>query len=295
MDSPDTFSDDFSSIPRSWGRRDAHLIVFGNEKGGSGKSTTAMHVAIGLLKQGYNVGSIDLDARQGTFTRYLRNRFQFVSRERKPLLAPYHMAIERSDADSIGRQQFEERQFLDMAIGELTGAMDFIVIDTPGSDSFLSRLAHSYADTLITPMNDSFVDLDLLADIDPDTLAIRGPSVYTQMVNDQRIQKALNTGGTLDWIVMRTRLSHINAKNKRDIAALLEDISRFYDFRVAPGFGERVIFREMFLKGLTLLDLEDDADEEMTMSQIAARQEVRNLISAIGPKKIKPSQIESTI
>ncbi len=295
LDSPDTFSDDFSSIPRSWGRRDAHLIVFGNEKGGSGKSTTAMHVAIGLLKQGYNVGSIDLDARQGTFTRYLRNRFQFVSRERKILLAPYHMAIERSDADSIGRQQFEERQFLDMAIGELTGSMDFIVIDTPGTDSYLSRLAHSYADTLITPMNDSFVDLDLLADIDPDTLSIRGPSVYTQMVNDQRIQKALNTGGTLDWIVMRTRLSHINAKNKRDIAALLEDISRFYDFRIAPGFGERVIFREMFLKGLTLLDLEDDAEEEMTLSQIAARQEVRNLISAIGPKKIKPLTAESTI
>lgn len=295
MDSPDTFSDEFSSIPKSWGKHQAHVIVFGNEKGGSGKSTTAMHVAIGLLKQGYNVGSIDLDARQGTFTRYLRNRFQFVSRERKVLLAPYHMAIERSDADSIGRQQYEERQFLEMALSELSTNTDFIVIDTPGTDSFLSRLAHSYADTLITPMNDSFVDLDLLADINPDTLDIRAPSVYTQMVNDQRIQKALRTGGTLDWIVMRTRLSHINAKNKRDIAALLGDIAAHYDFRIAPGFGERVIFREMFLKGLTLLDLEDDAEEQLTMSQIAARQEVRNLIQAIGPDKLKPAKVESTI
>ncbi|MEM6780259.1 MAG: division plane positioning ATPase MipZ [Pseudomonadota bacterium] len=295
FDAPDTFSDDFSSIPKSWGTRDAYLIVFGNEKGGSGKSTTAMHVAIGLLKQGYNVGSIDLDARQGTFTRYLRNRFQYVSRERKILLAPYHMAIERSAAENVAEQQTQEREFLSMAIAELSTNTDFIIIDTPGTDSYLSRLAHSHADTLITPMNDSFVDLDLLADVDPDTLKIKGPSVYTKMVNDQRVQKALRNGGTLDWIVMRTRLSHINAKNKRDIAELLTDISHEYDFRVAPGFGERVIFRELFLKGLTLMDLEDDEDTPLTLSQITARQEVRSLISAIDPESLKPLAKESTL
>lgn len=295
LDAPDTFYDDFSSIPKSWGKRDAHLIVFGNEKGGSGKSTTAMHVAIGLLKMGYNVGSIDLDARQGTFTRYLRNRFQYVARERQILLAPYHMAIERSTAENKAVQEYEEGKFLSLAIEELSSVTDFIVIDTPGTDSTLSRLAHGCADTLITPMNDSFVDLDLLADIAPDTMAIRGPSVYTNMVNEQRINKAMRTKGTLDWIVMRTRLSHINAKNKRDIAALLDDIARHYDFRIAPGFGERVIFRELFLKGLTLMDLEDDTETDLTISQITARQEVRNLINVLDPEKIKPLQKESTI
>ena len=293
-EAPDTF-DTSSSIPKSWNKNQAHIIVFGNEKGGSGKSTTAMHVAIGLLQLGYNVGSVDLDARQGTFTRYLRNRFQFVARERKTLLAPYHMAIERSEAETIAEQQAEEREFLEMAIEELGKSNDFILIDTPGTDSYLSRLAHSRADTLITPMNDSFIDLDLIADIDPNTLSVRKPSIYTKMVNDQRIQKALSSGGTIDWLVMRTRLSHIDAKNKRDITSLLEELSQQYDFRIAPGFGERVIFREMFLKGLTLMDLQDDGETRLTMSQITARQEVRNLINAIGPEKMKPLKQEKTV
>lgn len=293
-EAPDTFSD-FSSIPASWDERAAHIIVFGNEKGGSGKSTSAMHVAIGLLQMGYKVGSIDLDARQGTFTRYLRNRFQYVARERVALLAPYHMAIERSDAGSIKEQQAQETDFLNLALNELSEENDFIVIDTPGTDSYLSRLAHSYADTLVTPMNDSFIDLDLLADIDPNNLQIRGPSIYTKMVNDQRIQKAMRNKGTLDWLVMRTRLSHIDAKNKRDIGDLLSDLSRHYDFRVAPGFGERVVFRELFLKGLTLLDVHNETEEKMTLSQVTARQEVRALIAAIGPQKLKPLEQKATV
>lgn len=293
-DAPDTFGL-ASPIPRSWGQSGAHLIVFGNEKGGSGKSTTAMHVAVGLLHMGYAVGSIDLDARQGTFTRYLRNRFQYVTRERRALLAPYHMAIERSDAENLAEAQAQEREFFLMAVAELSQGNDFIVVDTPGTDSFLSRFAHSHADTLITPMNDSFVDLDLIADIDPDTLAVRGPSIYTKMVNDQRVQKALRNGGTLDWLVMRTRMAHVAARNKRDIGALLVDLSRHYDFRLAPGFGERVIFRELFLKGLTLLDMTEGDGAPLTLSHITARQEVRHLINALNPDKLKPLPKEGAL
>lgn len=266
--------------------KQTHTLVFGNEKGGSGKSTAAMHTAVALLRMGYRVGSIDLDARQATLTRALRNRFNFITRTREALPSPLHMAIQRSEAGSIEARQTEEREFLDMALEELARECDFIVIDTPGTDSHLSRLAHARADTLITPMNDSFVDLDLLADIDPETHAVLGASVYTKMVEEQREVKRKRDGRPLDWIVMRNRLSHIDARNKREIGEVLEKIAKKQGFRIAPGFSERVIFRELFLKGLTLLDLKEDPANTLTLSQIAARQEVRNLIQTIGPDRL---------
>jgi len=268
----------------------AHIIVLGNEKGGSGKSTSAMHVAIALLRMGYKVGSIDLDARQATMTRYMSGRFNFITKTHESLPSPLHMAIQKSEAATIETQQAEERNFLSLALNELGAECDFIVIDTPGTDSHLSRLAHSYADTLITPMNDSFVDLDLLAKIDPDSHEILEPSIYTKMVTEQNAKKLERDENAMPirWIVMRNRLSHISAKNKFEIGAILEKISHQFGCIVAPGFGERVIFKELFLKGLTLLDLEDDAENALTLSQISARQEVRNLIMLIAPEQFKP-------
>lgn len=259
----------------------AHIIVFGNEKGGSGKSTSAMHTAIALLREGYRVATIDLDARQGTLTRYMRNRFETVSRTHMELPAPAHMAIERSEAQTVGGMQEEERAFVQMALAELSPTYDFVVMDTPGTDSYLSRLAHSYADTLVTPMNDSFIDLDLLAHIDQDGDKLVQPSVYTQMVWEQQKAKIERDGHMFDWVVIRNRLSHLNANNKQRIGLLLEKIGMLYGFRVAPGFGERVIFRELFLKGMTLLDLQEDEKNALTLSQISARQEVRGLISTL--------------
>ncbi|MCD8562969.1 MAG: division plane positioning ATPase MipZ, partial [Alphaproteobacteria bacterium] len=263
----------------------ARILVFGNEKGGSGKSTAALHTAVALLRMGYRVGSIDLDARQATLTRAMRNRFNFITRTREALPSPFHMAIERSEAASIAGRQAEEGAFLDMALAELYETCNFVVIDTPGADSHLSRLAHARADILITPLNDSYIDLDLLADIDPDTHAILGASVYTKMVEEQREEKRRRDGRAQEWIVMRNRLSHIDALNKREIGDILEKISHKQGFRIAPGFGERVIFRELFLKGLTVMDLKEDPNNTLTISQVAARQEVRNLIRAIEPER----------
>ena len=110
-----------------------------------------MHTAIALLRMGYRVGTIDLDARQGTLTRYLKKRFDYITRNNEHLPSPAHMAIERSHHESVRQNNNEEEGFLLMALDELNRVSDFIVIDTPGTDSFLSRLAHSYADTLVTP------------------------------------------------------------------------------------------------------------------------------------------------
>jgi len=265
----------------------ANIIVFGNEKGGSGKSTTAMHTAIGLLRLGYTVATIDLDARQGTLTRYMANRFDYTAATRTEMPAPVHLPIEKSKANLLTEQEKQDRDFLNMALDELRPNFDFIVIDTPGTDMYLSRLAHSYADILVTPMNDSFIDLDVIARINPSTREIIGPSIYTRMVEEQKAIRKGRDGGEITWIVLRNRLSHIDAHNKREMGERLDALSERFGFRHLPGFGERVIFREMFLKGQTLLDLKEDPDAAMTMSAIAARQEVRQLLRAINPQGLR--------
>jgi len=267
--------------------QNAHIIVLGNEKGGSGKSTTAMHVAIGLLRLGYRVGSIDLDARQGTFSRYMANRFEYSVKEKLSLPIPLHFPIEKSKAETTSEQQQQDNDFLQLAFDELKPQTDFIVIDTPGSDTYLGQLAHSYADTLITPMNDSFVDLDVLARISTDTQDIKGPSIYTRMVLEQKNIRQERDGSSIDWIVMRNRLSSLDARNKREVGEILQKIANLFDFRLAHGFGERVIFRELFLKGMTLLDLKEDQSHQMTLSTISARQEIRDLLRCISPETIK--------
>ncbi len=255
----------------------AHIIVFGNEKGGSGKSTAAMHAAIALARLGYKTGSIDLDARQGTLTRYMDNRRYFAEHTGNAIPCPLHRAVPQSELDDMEAKRAQEEAFLAAALAELRPLCQFIIIDTPGTDNYLSRLGHGHADTLVTPLNDSLLDLDLLARINPVSYNILGPSVYTQMVQEQK---------PAHWIVMRNRLSHMDARNKKIVGTLLEDMSGIFGFDLAPGFGERVIFRDLFLKGLTLLDLKEE-DEPLTLSQIAARQEVRQLVRAIGPEKIK--------
>ena len=259
-----------------------HVIVLGNEKGGSGKSTTAMHLIVALLKRGFAVGSIDLDARQGTLTRMIENRRNFAALTGRSLDLPEHHSVVPSQAEVRSEAWAEESARLDATLAHLAGC-DFVVIDTPGSDSHLSRLGHALADTLITPLNDSFLDLDVLARIDARGRTVLGPSTYSQMVWEQRQCRAHAGLPPTDWIVMRNRLGHVDARNKRAVAKLLDQLAKRIRFRQAPGFGERVIFRELFPKGLTLLDLGEEAPEiRMSLSHVAARQEVRALLQAIG-------------
>lgn len=268
-----------------------HTIVLGNEKGGSGKTTSAMHVIASLLAEGLRVGSIDLDSRQRSLSRYVENRRNWSETNDVPLAMPDHHVVDRSDADVLTEQHRAERQAFETVYAQLTAANDVIVIDSPGSDTFLSRLGHAVADTIITPMNDSFVDFDLLAQVNPDTYEVKRPSLYAEMVWDARKRRAIADGGTIDWVVMRNRLSSLDAKNKRRVEAGLEALSDRIGFRIAPGFGERVIFREMFPSGLTLLDLrEKGAGGGLSMSHVAARAEVRQLIATLELPDLHPDQ-----
>jgi chromosome partitioning protein len=254
----------------------AHVLVIGNEKGGSGKSTTAMHIVVSLMQDGAHVATVDLDARQGTFTRYVENRAAYAQRKGLDLPVPMHAAVQASGDAADEKARFEA------ALEPAVLGADYVVIDTPGSDTHLSRLAHTWADTLLTPLNDSFIDLDLLARIDPDTLKIVRPSIYAEAVWKQRQIRSMQGAKPVDWIVMRNRLSSLAARNKRDMASVIDALAKRIGFRVAAGLSERVIYRELFLSGLTLLDLKrGSGGPSLTMSHVAARQEVRDLVAAL--------------
>ena len=256
-----------------------NVIVLGNEKGGTGKSTVAMHIITSLLRQGYTVGSIDVDARQGTLTRYVENRRLRKENKGEDLPLPQHEAIFRSALQDTVEAETEDRIKLESTISSFQSC-DYIIIDTPGSDNYLSRLAHSYANTLITPLNDSFIDLDMLVRLNPDSLNILKPSTYAEMVWDQKKQRAIRNGGSIDWIVLRNRLSSIYSRNKEEMEKVLSALSKRIGFRLVAGFGERVIFRELFLSGLTLLDMRE-SNTPLSLSHVAAKQELANLMDLI--------------
>ncbi|MDT8857172.1 division plane positioning ATPase MipZ [Paracoccaceae bacterium Fryx2] len=267
----------------------AHIIVVGNEKGGSGKSTTCMHVGTALARLGFRVGAMDLDLRQKTFGRYIENRLAFLARSGLTLPTPAYRDLPEADPAHLapGENAFDHR--LSAAVSALEQVSDFIVIDCPGSHTRLSQMAHSLADTLITPLNDSFVDFDLLARMDPETGKVKGPSIYAEMVWNARQLRAQAGLKPIDWIVLRNRLGAQQMHNKKKVGAALEDLSKRIGFRVSPGFSERVIFRELFPRGLTLLDLKETGVDQLNLSNIAARQEVRDLLTALRLPGVTPN------
>jgi chromosome partitioning protein len=272
----------FSDLPgraKESGVSETQVICLGNEKGGSGKSTTAMHIVVAILKLGKKVGAIDLDARQKSLARYIENRGDWNKRQSLSLALPEVRVVAPSQLENKSEARAEEKAQFEGALRQLSKSCDFIVIDSPGADTHLSRLGHAAADIVITPLNDSFVDLDLIAHVDPETFEIKGPSLYSEMIWESRKQRALSDRHTIDWVLMRNRLSSLDAKNKRRMSDVLEKLAPRTGFRIAPGFGERVIYRELFPNGLTLLDLGDpDSDVQLTMSHVAARQELRDLL-----------------
>lgn len=259
----------------------AHVIVLGNEKGGAGKSTTAMHLFVALARSGHRIGALDVDQRQQSFFRYLQNREALARRLGKPLLLPERIEIAPSRSPLRAEAAEEERAALHDAIDRLSQTCSFIIIDTPGAVTTLSEAAHVAADTLVTPINDSLVDFDLLGRVNPENGRVIGPSIYSEMVWSARQRRAAAGREPMDWVVLRNRISMLESRNKRRVGKVMEELSRRIGFRIAPGFSERVIFRELFLNGLTLLDLKQGGAINITMSHIAARQEVRDMVKAL--------------
>lgn len=245
-----------------------YRIVFANEKGGTGKSTTAVHVAVALAFQGARVAAIDLDHRQRSFARYFENRA--ATALRRGVALPMAAVAVCDAADAAG---FE-------AACEATGAgHDFLVIDTPGRDDPVARHAAMEANTLVTPLNDSFLDLDLIGQVDPETFKIRRLSFYAEAIWEARKGRATRHGGAraIEWVVARNRTGFTDARNMRRIEGALKELAGRAGFRLIGGLSERVIYRELFPSGLTLLDRGQLG--ELGTSHLVARQELRALIA----------------
>ncbi len=260
-------------------QKQCRVIVVGNEKGGAGKSTVSIHLAIALMRMKMKVGVIDLDVRQRTLTRYLENRMRWMQATETKLPMPEIIRVDASTERDLDLAEREETDRFESSLDRLKANCDIVIVDAPGGDTFLSRTAHTKSDTLITPLNDSFVDFDLLGDVNPQTLEVLRPSFYSEMVWNCRKQKARTSRQPIDWIVMRNRVSPLEARNKQKVGEALQNLARRIGFRLAPGLSERVIYRELFPAGLTLLDLtENGSNISFTMSHVAARQELRDLV-----------------
>src|SRR6202012_2509872 len=193
---------------------------------------------------------------------------------------PVHRCIKLGETMQIAdNENAELQQFMD-AVGTVERTYDFIVIDTPGTDSYLMRLAHSMADTLVTPINDSFLDFDVLGTVDPQTYAVTGESHYSEMVRDARRKRRQLDGVTTDWIVVRNRLSMLGSRNKQLVADSLNDLSLRLGFRSIDGFAERGGYREFFPPGLTALADLDEATlgTRPSLGPVTAREEVTSLL-----------------
>ncbi|MEM6534128.1 MAG: division plane positioning ATPase MipZ [Pseudomonadota bacterium] len=268
------------------------VIVVGNEKGGAGKSTISIHLAIALTRMGQTVGVIDLDVRQRTLTRYLENRLRWMQSTGAQLPMPEIIRVDASTSRDLDQAEREETERFERALTRLKAVSDIIIVDAPGGNTFLSRTAHTRADTLITPLNDSFVDFDLLGDVNPQTLEVLRPSFYSEMVWNCRKQKARTSRQPIDWVVMRNRVSPLEARNKQKVGEALQNLAKRIGFRLAPGLSERVIYRELFPAGLTLLDLtENGSNISFTMSHVAARQELRDLVILLQIPSLEGAEI----
>ena len=246
---------------------DTRIIVIGNEKGGAGKSTVLVHLVTGLLHDGVKVAVLDLDVRQQTTGHFFASRAAWAKANPTAEL-PMPVMIELDESGDVNAA-------IDRAVA--TGA-GVVLIDTPGADTPASRIAHNRADLIVTPMNDSFVDFDVLGVIDPVSLQLKRPSLYAEAVWDARKVRAAERGKSIDWVVLRNRLASVEARNRKRVDERVQALSRRVGFRTLAGLRDRVIYRELFPQGLTLLDLDGGGvPVDMRMAHVAARQELRDL------------------
>lgn len=261
----------------------ASVIVVGNEKGGAGKSTIAIHITTALLHAGARIGVLDLDLRQQTLGHFFANRARWLAANGAEAPMPVEHAIS-SAGDALAKApEAEQLARFEEALAEVSAASDFVLIDTPGSDTAISRAAHARADLIVTPMNDSFVDFDMLGVVDPVTLDLTRHSLYAETVWQCRKQRAVTERKQIDWVVLRNRLASTEARNRRRLDERVEALARKVGFRVGPGLRDRVIYRELFPFGLTVADLSPTIRPvAMSLQHVAARQELRALMSALG-------------
>ena len=260
----------------------AHIITVSNEKGGTGKSTISMHISVLLMQEGFKTAVVDMDGRQGTLSNYIKNRCSFAHQNGINLIVPQLITVTPRENPAEYANHISE---IKMAINELAKSYDAIIIDTPGNKNYLFELSHQLADTLITPISDSFIDLNVLGTIDEENPKRQQAGQYAQFVWEIKKYLAQQGKPLLNWIVVGNKISPFNSRNKNLFFEHLQKISKMYGFRVAGNLRDRTIYKEMFPQGLTVLDLNtNNLKSKMTLSHLAAKQEIKSLAEFICPE-----------
>ena len=263
----------------------AHIITVSNEKGGTGKSTISMHLAIKLMMEGFSVATFDLAGRQSTLSKTIEQRKKYCETKGIELPIPEHTRVLPEDNYYLVPQAREKLAF---QIYEASSKFDAIIIDTPGTKNYLFEEAHKFSDTVITPISDSLIDLNVLADIDLESGRVRMPGHYANFIWDMKKYLASQGKSYLNWIVTGNKLSSYNSKNKATVFSYLERLAKLYGFRFTPGLKDRVIYKELFLEGLTVLDMQNEnLKMKMTISHLAAKREIKALAEFICPPEAR--------
>ena len=246
-------------------RPPAKIITVANEKGGVGKSTVAFHLAVALADTGHKVLAIDLDRRQQSLTRAFTNRGGTAKRLGVRLPLPRNLMLLNQSGAGLCQE-----------LSRTAWDCDFVVIDAAGHDSPIARRAIALADLLVSPVNASFVDLDLLGRFHPVSNKLQGPGCFAMMVSELRAARRDAGMPVLDWLVLQNRKRREVSKNQDQVDKALRQLSQRLDFRIGGGLFERVAYRELFLMGLTHLDLR--RIPELARTKVAAATEVMALL-----------------
>ncbi len=246
----------------------AHIIVFANEKGGVGKSTSAFHTCVALCNANETVAAIDLDLRQRTMGRAMDAREDTARQYGVDLPGPRHLILKQANEAALET----EIRMAQIDCG-------FVIIDVGGHDSPIARRAIFMADTIVTPVNDSFIDLDMLGHIDTKSGEFKTLGPFARLVEHLKDPSLVQRQKALDWVVMQNRSRPLATKNERKFLEALNVISPHAGFRVIPGLRERVIYRELFPLGLTLFDLK--YIPELGRAQPAALQELAAMLESL--------------
>tara|TARA_B100000678_G_scaffold285297_1_gene288221 strand:+ start:1776 stop:2753 length:978 start_codon:yes stop_codon:yes gene_type:complete len=246
-----------------------HIITFANEKGGVGKSTLAFHVAIALAHAGAKVVAIDLDRRQRTLERGLTYRGGTAGNLGIALPSPQFAVLDQPSTAALYQ-----------TINRLGPDADFVILDAAGADSPIFRRVVALADTLVTPVNASFLDLELLGRVNPVSGLPERSGCFGETVSTLREERLAHEMGRIEWIVVKNRVRSAEKRHMSRIDRALERLAINQDFRIGQGLNERLAFRELFQFGLTHLDLALIPD--MIKSQVSSCNEIENLVADLG-------------
>lgn len=260
----------------------APIILFANEKGGVGKTTLVFNTAIDLCNRGYRVLAIDLDFRQRSLARAIENRMASNRCLGLDLPVPKVCVLQQPSGPMLVQE-----------LNRLGSDRDVILIDAPGHDSPVARRAMALAQTIVTPINPSFFDLDVLGHFDPVSLKFRKPGPFAQAILDIRAEQMRRNLLPARWIIAKNRIRGAERSHNKRIEPMLAQLSDQLGLTIAEGLTERVAYRSLLQYGFTISDIK--RVPQLAHMQIRNVKEISRLTNELNIAPIKATNIAQSV